>query len=314
MARYLLTRSLMLCLSLLAASLVVFLAIEVVPGDPASYMLGMNAAPDTVAALRDQLGLDEPLAWRYLHWVFGMMRGDFGVSYTYKVPVAGLIADRLALSLPLAGLALALSAALALPLGLIAAARRGKAADAAVMGVAQIGIALPNFWFAMLLVLLFALRWQVLPAGGFPGWSDPVAALRSLILPAVALALPQAAILARVLRSALIETMDQDYIRTARAKGLSRSQALTRHALRNALIPVLTILGMQCAFLIAGAIIIENVFYLPGLGRLIFQAITQRDLIVVESGVMLLVVTVILVSFVTDLAYALVDPRLRRRA
>ncbi|MFC3060967.1 ABC transporter permease [Paenirhodobacter populi] len=313
MARYLLTRSLMLCLSLLAASLVVFLAIEVVPGDPASYMLGMNAAPDTVAALRDQLGLDEPLAWRYLHWVFGMMRGDFGVSYTYKVPVAGLIADRLALSLPLAGLALALSAALALPLGLIAAARRGKAADAAVMGVAQIGIALPNFWFAMLLVLLFALRWQMLPAGGFPGWSDPVAALRSLILPAVALALPQAAILARVLRSALIETMDQDYIRTARAKGLSRSQALTRHALRNALIPVLTILGMQCAFLIAGAIIIENVFYLPGLGRLIFQAITQRDLIVVESGVMLLVVTVILVSFVTDLAYALVDPRLRRR-
>ncbi|RWR30142.1 ABC transporter permease [Sinirhodobacter populi] len=314
MARYLLTRSLMLCLSLLAASLVVFLAIEVVPGDPASYMLGMNAAPDTVAALRDQLGLDEPLAWRYLHWVFGMMRGDFGVSYTYKVPVAGLIADRLALSLPLAGLALALSAALALPLGLIAAARRGKAADAAVMGIAQIGIALPNFWFAMLLVLLFALRWQMLPAGGFPGWSDPVAALRSLILPAVALALPQAAILARVLRSALIETMDQDYIRTARAKGLSRSQALTRHALRNALIPVLTILGMQCAFLIAGAIIIENVFYLPGLGRLIFQAITQRDLIVVESGVMLLVVTVILVSFVTDLAYALVDPRLRRRA
>ncbi|RWR31632.1 ABC transporter permease [Sinirhodobacter populi] len=314
MARYLLTRSLMLCLSLLAASLVVFLAIEVVPGDPASYMLGMNAAPDTVAALRDQLGLDEPLVWRYLHWVFGMMRGDFGVSYTYKVPVAGLIADRLALSLPLAGLALALSAALALPLGLIAAARRGKAADAAVMGVAQIGIALPNFWFAMLLVLLFALRWQMLPAGGFPGWSDPVAALRSLILPAVALALPQAAILARVLRSALIETMDQDYIRTARAKGLSRSQALTRHALRNALIPVLTILGMQCAFLIAGAIIIENVFYLPGLGRLIFQAITQRDLIVVESGVMLLVVTVILVSFVTDLTYALVDPRLRRRA
>ncbi|RWR10155.1 ABC transporter permease [Paenirhodobacter populi] len=314
MARYLLTRSLMLCLSLLAASLVVFLAIEVVPGDPASYMLGMNAAPDTVAALRAQLGLDEPLAWRYLHWVFGMMRGDFGVSYTYKVPVAGLIADRLALSLPLAGLALVLSTALALPLGLIAAARRGKAADVAAMGIAQIGIALPNFWFAMLLVLLFALRWQVLPAGGFPGWSDPVAALRSLILPAVALALPQAAILARVLRSALIETMDQDYIRTARAKGLSRSQALTRHALRNALIPVLTILGMQCAFLIAGAIIIENVFYLPGLGRLIFQAITQRDLIVVESGVMLLVVTVILVSFVTDLAYAMVDPRLRRRA
>jgi peptide/nickel transport system permease protein len=180
--------------------------------------------------------------------------------------------------------------------------------------VAQVGVAVPNFWFAMLLVLVFALRLRWLPAGGFPGWADPVAALRALILPAVALALPQAAILARVLRSALIETLGQDYIRTARAKGLSRGQALRRHALRNALIPVLTILGMQFAFLLAGAIIIENVFYLPGLGRLIFQAITQRDLIVVESAVMVLVVAVILVSFLTDLAYALVDPRLRRPA
>ncbi|HEY0275067.1 MAG TPA: ABC transporter permease [Paenirhodobacter sp.] len=314
MTRYLLTRSFTLIFSLLAASLVVFWAIEVVPGDPASYMLGLNAAPDTVAALRAQMGLDQPLIWRYLHWIGGMARGNFGMSYTYKVPVAGLIADRLALSLPLAGLALVLSTGLALPLGLIAAGRRGKAADAAVMGVAQIGIAVPNFWFAMLLVLLFALHWQVLPAGGFPGWSHPLAALRALILPAVALALPQAAILARVLRAALIETLGQDYIRTARAKGLSRRQALTRHALHNALIPVLTILGMQCAFLIAGAIIIENVFYLPGLGRLIFQAITQRDLIVVESGVMLLVVAVIGVSFLTDIAYALIDPRLRNRA
>ncbi|HEY0212658.1 MAG TPA: ABC transporter permease [Paenirhodobacter sp.] len=314
MARYLLIRSFALMLSLLAASVVVFVAIEVVPGDPASYMLGMNAAPDTVAALRDQLGLDQPLMWRYLHWIGGMLHGDFGTSYTYKVPVAGLIADRLALTLPLAGLALGLSTALAVPLGLIAAAQRGKALDTVVMGVAQLGISVPNFWFAMLLVLLFALHWQVLPAGGFPGWSDPVAGLRALILPAVALALPQAAILARVLRAALIETLAQDYIRTARAKGLNRRQTLTRHALRNALIPVLTILGMQCAFLIAGAIIIENVFYLPGLGRLIFQAITQRDLIVVESGVMLLVIAVIAVSFVTDLTYALVDPRLRGSA
>ncbi len=314
MARYLLIRSFALMLSLLAASVVVFVAIEVVPGDPASYMLGMNAAPDTVAALRDQLGFDQPLMWRYLHWIGGMLHGDFGTSYTYKVPVAGLIADRLALTLPLAGLALGLSTALAVPLGLIAAAQRGKALDTVVMGVAQLGISVPNFWFAMLLVLLFALHWQVLPAGGFPGWSDPVAGLRALILPAVALALPQAAILARVLRAALIETLAQDYIRTARAKGLNRRQTLTRHALRNALIPVLTILGMQCAFLIAGAIIIENVFYLPGLGRLIFQAITQRDLIVVESGVMLLVIAVIAVSFVTDLTYALVDPRLRGSA
>lgn len=314
MARYFLSRTLSLVASLLAASMVIFAAIEVVPGDPAAFMLGMNAAPDTLAALREQMGLNAPLPLRYLHWLQGLLSGDLGLSYTYKAPVAGLIADRLAVSLPLAGLALVLAAGVAVPLGLIAAARRGRAADAAVMGVAQVGVAVPNFWFAMLLVLVFALRLRWLPAGGFPGWADPLAALRALILPAVALALPQAAILARVLRSALIETLGQDYIRTARAKGLSRGQALRRHALRNALIPVLTILGMQFAFLLAGAIIIENVFYLPGLGRLIFQAITQRDLIVVESAVMVLVVAVILVSFLTDLAYALVDPRLRRPA
>ena len=166
----------------------------------------------------------------------------------------------------------------------------------------------------MLLVLTFALHWQLFPAGGFPGWSDPLAGVRALTLPAVALALPQAAILARVLRSAMIETLGQDYIRTARAKGLTEGQTMLRHALRNAMIPVLTILGMQFSFLLAGAIIIENVFYLPGLGRLIFQAITQRDLIVVESVVMILVFAVILVTFLVDLAYATIDPRLRKRA
>jgi peptide/nickel transport system permease protein len=314
MGRYLLKRLITLAASLALASVVIFALIEVTPGDPASFMLGLNAAPETVAALRDQLGLNEALPLRYLQWVGGMLQGDFGLSYTYKVPVADLVADRLEISAPLALIALALSTALALPAGLWAASRRGRAGDALVMGATQLGIAVPNFWFAMLLVLVFAIKWQLFPAGGFPGWSDPLAALRALTLPALALALPQAAILARVLRSALIETLGQDYIRTARAKGLSRGAALTRHALRNALIPVLTILGMQFSFLLAGAIIIENVFYIPGLGRLIFQAITQRDLIVVESVVMILVFAVIAVTFLTDLAYALVDPRLRRPA
>lgn len=314
MTRFILHRALSLATSLVVASMVVFAVIEVIPGDPAAYMLGLNASPDTVAALRETLGLNQSLAMRYLSWVAGMLTGDFGTSYTYRVPVADLVMDRLAVSLPLAVGALVLSTALALPAGLIAAAQRGRATDAAVIGATQLGIAVPNFWFAMLLVLLLAVRWRIFPAGGFPGWSDPMAAVRALVLPAVALALPQAAILARVLRSALIETMGQDYIRTARAKGLSRARALLRHALRNAMIPVLTILGMQFSFLLAGAIIIENVFYIPGLGRLIFQAITQRDLIVVESVVMILVFAVIMVTFLTDLAYASVDPRLRRRA
>jgi peptide/nickel transport system permease protein len=183
-----------------------------------------------------------------------------------------------------------------------------------VMGATQLGIAIPNFWFAMLLVLLFAVNLRWFSAGGFPGWSAGAwPALKALTLPAIALALPQAAILARVMRSALIDSLGEDYVRTARAKGLSRARALRHHALRNALIPVLTILGLQFSFLLAGAIIIENVFFLPGLGRLIFQAISQRDLIVVESVVMLLVFAVILVTFLVDLAYAAVDPRLRRR-
>ena len=313
MLRYLARRIVSLALSLLVASMAIFLLVEMVPGDPATFMLGTGAQPDTLAALRDQLGLNQPLPIRYADWLGAVLSGDLGVSFTYKTPVAGMIADRMQVSLPLAVMALALAVAIAFPVGIFAASRRGRVGDTTVMGLTQIGIALPNFWFAMLLVLLFAVRLRLLPAGGFAGWDHPVAALRSLLLPAVALALPQAAILARVLRSALIETLDQDYIRTARAKGLTRGQSLRRHALRNALIPVLTIMGMQFSFLLARAIIIENVFYLPSLGRLIFQAITQRDLIVVQSAVLVLVAAVILVTFLVDMAYAAVDPRLRAR-
>ena len=312
MWRYVLRQVISLGLSLLIASAVIFGVVSLVPGDPASFMLGTGAQPQTLAALRQQLGLDQPLPLRYLSWLGGILQGDLGHSFTYRTPVAGMILDRLQVSLPLALLALVLAVALAVPVAMLAAARRGRATDLAVMGGTQLGIALPNFWFAMLLVLLFAVNLRWLPAGGFPGWADPLAVLKSLLLPSLALALPQAAILARVLRSALIETQDLDYIRTARAKGLSRAQTLRRHALRNAMIPVLTIMGMQFSFLLAGAIIIENVFYLPGLGRLIFQAITQRDLIVVQSAVLVLVAAVICVTFLVDLAYGLIDPRLRR--
>ena len=277
-------------------------------------MLGLNASEDTIAALRAELGLDGSVLERYVGWVGGMLTGDFGTSYTYRVPVADLVSQRIVVSLPLAGYALLLSTLLAVPAGLVAAAWRGRAPDYGIMAASQLGIAVPNFWFAMLLVLAFAITWKIFPAGGFPGWEAGFwAGMRALTLPAIALALPQAAILARVLRSALIEQTGQDYIRTARAKGLSSGAALRRHGLRNAMIPVLTILGLQFSFLLAGAIIIENVFFLPGLGRLIFQGITQRDLVVVESVTMLLVCAVIVVTFFVDIAYALVDPRLRRR-
>jgi len=310
---YVTRRALSLAATLLVASLVVFATIEIVPGDPAAYMLGLNAEPETVAALRRELGLERSGLARYLEWVTGMLRGDFGISYTYRTPIEDMVADRVVVSLPLALYALLLAVLVAFPAGLLAASRRGGAADTAVMGFTQIGIAVPNFWFAMLLVLLFAIQLRWLPSGGFPGWEAGVwQAMRALTLPAVALALPQAAILARVLRSALLDVLGEDYMRTARAKGLSPRAALWRHALRNAMIPVLTIIGLQFSFLLAGAIIIENVFYLPGLGRLVFQSIASRDLVVVESVVMLLVFAVVVVTFLVDLAYAWVDPRLRR--
>ncbi|WP_423207430.1 ABC transporter permease [Paracoccus yeei] len=312
MRRYLIRRLIVLGLSLAVASAAIFGVVALVPGDPASFMLGTGAQPDTLAALRQQMGLDLPWPLRYARWLGGVLTGDLGQSLTYKTPVGGMILERMQVSLPLALMALAVAVAIAFPLGTLSAARHGRVADTALMAGAQIGISLPNFWFAMLLVLVFAVDLRWLPAGGFPGWDHPLAALRALILPSIALALPQAAILARVLRAALVETLGQDYVRTARAKGLSPRQALLRHALRNASIPVLTILGMQFSFLLAGAIIIENVFYLPGLGRLIFQAITQRDLVVVQGAVLVLVAAVILVTFLVDLAYAAVDPRLRR--
>jgi peptide/nickel transport system permease protein len=312
MPSYLLGRLVSLTLSLLAASVVIFFVLEVIPGDPAAFMLGLNASPEAVDALRTQLGLDAPLWQRYFTWIFGLFQGQFGISYTYRVPVGDLIADRLWISLPLAIYALVLSTVLAIPIGLLAASRRNSPVDAGVMGLTQLGVAVPNFWFAMLLVLVFAITLRWFSAGGFPGWEGGFFnGMKSLTLPAVALALPQASILARVMRSALLDTLGEDYIRSARAKGLSRGEALRRHALRNALIPVLTIIGLQFSFLLAGAIIIENVFFLPGLGRLVFQGITSRDLIVVRSVVMILVFAVILVTFLVDLTYALVDPRLR---
>lgn len=314
MLRYALKRLASLFVSLAIASLVIFAVIEVAPGDPASFMLGINAQDDTLAALRAELGLDQPKVQRYLAWVGGMVQGDFGTSYQYRTPVAQMIGDRLWVSLPLALYALALSAAIAFPAGIFAASRQGKAGDIGVMGATQIGVAIPNFWFAMMLVLVFAVNLRWFSAGGFSGWDQGVfAAMKSLTLPAIALALPQAAILARVMRSALLDVLGEDFMRTARAKGLTRGQALRRHGLRNAMIPVLTILGLQFSFLLAGGIIIEQVFYLPGLGRLVFQSISARDLIVVESVTMLLVFAVIVVNFAVDLAYAAVDPRLRAR-
>ena len=269
-----------------------------------------SSSTTIVALLLERIGRTSGGTVRIEPWRHATSR----TSYTYRTPVSEMIGERLWISLPLALMALAISTLIAFPVGIIAASNRGSLTDTIVMGLTQLGVAIPNFWFAMLMVLVFAINLRWFSAGGFPGWEDGfLPGLKALTLPAISLALPQASILARVMRSALVDTLNEDFMRTARAKGLSRKQAIRSHALRNAMIPVLTIIGLQFSFLLAGAIIIENVFFLPGLGRLVFQAISQRDLIVVESVVMLLVFAVIIVNFAVDIAYAAVDPRLRRR-
>jgi peptide/nickel transport system permease protein len=301
--------------ALVAATIIVFLVLEVLPGDPARIMLGVEAQPESVALLRRDLGLDRPAPERYLVWIGGLLRGDLGTSYTYHVPVADLVGERLAVTVPLALISTGLSVVLALALGLYAASHRDGPGDIGVMAATQLGVAVPNFWFAILLILLFAVTLGWLPSGGFPGWGAGIGpALKALLLPALSLAVVQAAVLARITRSAVLDILGEDFVRTARAKGNSRNRTLWRHVLRNALIPVVTIMGLQFSTLLAGAIIVENVFYLPGLGRLVFQAITQHDLVVIKDVVVLLAALVIAVNFVIDLLYLVIDPRLRSRA
>ena len=312
MGLFLLKRILTLIATLIGASIVVFLVLEILPGDAAQIMMGPDASPDAVRALAAKLGLDRPPLERYWHWVGGMLTGNLGDSYSYSSPVFDLIVERLSLTVPLALMAMALTTALALMVGIYAAARHNRLGDVGLMAVTQVGIAIPNFWFAILLILFFSVKLQWFSAGGFPGWSEGVwPALQSLLLPAVSLAFVQAAILARITRSAVLEVLREDFVRTARAKGLSRRATVWRHVLRNAMIPVITVMGLQFAELLAGTIVVENVFYLPGLGRLIFQAISNRDLIVVRNCVMLLATMVVVVNFVVDVLYTVIDPRVK---
>jgi ABC-type dipeptide/oligopeptide/nickel transport system permease component len=312
MRGFLLGRLAMMALTLLVASVVVFALLNLLPGDPARFMMGLNAAPEAVAALRAELGLDRPVIVRYFEWLFGMLRGDFGLSYTYRVPVADLIGQRAVLSLPLTLLAMGLSIVVALGFAIVTFQTRNVWVRRALLGLGQAGVAAPPFVVALLLVQVFAVWLGWVSAGGFPGWGAGLfAGLKALILPAIALALPQAAILFSVLRSAMVESAREPYVTTARAKGLSSWQTIVGHILPNAMIPMLTILGLQFTFLLAGAVIIENVFYLPGLGRLVFQAVAQRDLIVVQGVIMTLVCVAVVATFVIDLLYAFADPRVR---
>jgi len=311
-AFFLVKRSLVLLATLLLVSAVIFLVLQVIPGDPAQIILGMQATPESLEELRHQLGLDLPLPLQYWNWIGFVFRGDFGRSIAYDVPIGSLIGSRLSVTIPLALLSIVFAVVFSIPLGIYAATRRNQPGDYGVMILSQIGLAIPAFWAGILLILLFAVHLQWFSAGGFRPWSEsPLGALKSLLLPALSLGLIRAAVLARLTRSCMLEALGEDYIRTARSKGLGEKVVVYKHALRNALIPVVTILGLQMGELLAGAIVIENVFNLPGLGRLVFLAIGQRDLPVVQGVSLVIAFFIVVVNFAVDVIYGILDPRIR---
>ncbi len=314
MTLFLLRRFATFVATLVCASVVIFLVLEILPGNAAQTMLGAEAPPSAVEALTHKLGLDRPPAERYFDWVGGMLVGDFGQSYTYDTPAAEVVTEALSVTVPLAVIAVLINIVLGLVAGIFAAARHNRLGDVGVMAISQLGIAIPSFWLGIMLIVVFAIWLQWLPAGGFPGWEDDIGdAVEALIMPAIALAFFQAAILARTTRSAVLEVSREDFVRTARAKGLSRRRALWGHVLRNAMIPIATIVGMQFANLFVLTIVVEPVFSLPGLGQLILHSISNRDVLVVQDVVMLLVALVLVTNFFVDLTYAVIDPRLQAR-
>ena len=314
MYRYLLKNVTILIILLFVISLTVFSVLFVLPGDPAQIILGINATPETLANLRAELGLDRPFWVQYGDWIGRLLTGRGSRSINYDMPVYDLILSRLAVTGPLALMAMVFAVVISLPLGIYAAQNQNRPGDVAVMAFTQLGLATPEFWLGILLILLFAVQWGLFSAGGFPGWDMSFwGSVKALILPAFALGVIRASLRTRLTRSTMLEVLREDYIRTARAKGLKERTVIYVHGLRNALVPVLTILGLQLGQLLAGAIIIENVYYLPGLGRLVFQAIGQRDLPVVREIVVFMAAAVIVVNFIVDLTYAFVDPRFRQR-
>ncbi len=313
MTLYVLRRLGFLLVAIVVTSILVFLLLRLLPGDLAKVIGGTQASPDRIEAIREELGLDRSLVEQYLDWVSGILHGDFGVSALNGETVTSELGEKLSVSAPLVLASTVLSVIVAVPLGIVAGARHRRADGVSLSVVSQLGIAVPSFWAGLILIVVFAVNWDVLPSGGFPrtGWDDPQASVESLVLPVVTLALSQGAVLMRFVRSATLDVLHQDYIRTARAKGLTRTQALYRHGLRNASLPIISILGVQVASLIAGVVVIERVFNLPGVGQMLVRDIGSRDLEKVQGTVLLIAIIVLVIGFIVDVAHRVVDPRLR---
>jgi peptide/nickel transport system permease protein len=310
--RYVLRRVAALVATLFFVSVLVFVVIRVLPGDPAALIMGLEGSPEATERLREAMGLNRPLPVQYVDWLGRALRGDLGRSIQYDLPVGELIVSRLPVTVPLALLAAAFMIVVAVPLGLYAATHHRRTGDYLAMIVSQLGISVPQFWSGLLLILLFSVTLGWVRSGGFDGWAAGLwPALRSLLLPAVALGLFQAAVLVRATRSAVLDVLREDYVRTARAKGVSERLVVGKHTFRNALIPIVTVAGLQLGQLMAGAIVLESVFALPGLGRLALGAISARDLPVVQGVTLFVASAIVLINFVVDLAYGFLDPRIR---
>lgn len=299
-------------ISLVAATVLVFGFMAILPGDPAVVALGVNASPEAVEALRQEFGTDRPLVVQFFDWAGGLLRGDFGISYVTRAPIGPQIGDRLLVTLWLVILSMLFSLVMAIPLGMVSALRHRNASGLAISILSQIGIAIPAFVLGIALIVVFAVKFKVLPSGGWIAPAeDPVQFVKQVILPVVSLGGVQAAVLTRYVRSSILDVLREDYIRTARAKGLSGFRTLMKHGLRNASIPVVTVLGLQLATLLIGAVVIERVFVIPGLGSLLLDSVANRDLLTAQGVVMILVVFTLLINFVVDVLYTVLDPRLR---
>jgi peptide/nickel transport system permease protein len=300
---------------LLGMSVLVFLIIRLVPGDPVLAVLGLNATPALVAQLREDLNLNDPIYVQYLNWLGGVLHGDFGLDYRSDEPIGGMLLDRLPVTLELTALALLLAIVAAIPLGVIAAVRRGRLPDKATQGISLVGISVPDFWLGIMLILVFSLQLGLLPSSGFvPLREDPVENIRHMILPASALAAGLAAVLIRITRAAMLDVLHEDYIRFTRAKGVNERAVIFKHALRNASIPIVTVVGLQCGYLLGGAIVIETVFALPGVGRLVLDSVLQRNYPVVQASVLMVGLMFVLTNLAADLLYAVLNPKLRTAA
>ena len=311
---YIIRRFILLITTIILVSMITFGVFQILPGDPIRTMLGTEADATQIENLRSELGLDRPLYEQYADWMKGLLTGELGNSIRFSMPVKDLLVDRLPVTLSLAGLTLCIVLLVSIPLGMFAARRQNKWSDVSLSTVTQIGMAVPSFWLGMMLILYVGMKFDFFKISGYIPWTQSVTgALSTLVLPALTIAIPQIAVNFRYVRTAVLEQIQLDYVRTIRSKGMSEQNVMYKHVLKNSMIPILTVFGIIMAEVVAGTIIVEQVFSLPGVGQLLITAISNRDFPLVQGIVMYITVAVVAINFIVDILYSVLDPRIRLR-